>query len=214
MLLTCTSCGSMIRVPETAVGKRVKCPKCATILNVPAASTSGDAEATAVSSAPLPPPLPPVMVEPEPEATTEIAPSKASGAKPPPIKSENDEEAKPSRRRWEDEEDDQEDLDIRRPGGLPREQVNGMAMTGMIMGIVAVSSLFVPICCCGLLGSGMLSTITGVLALIFGFLGRVPGSESHALTGIICGAVAVVLGVLEIVLGVALVGVQIGAMNF
>ena len=39
--ISCTSCSKRLRVPDTAAGKRVKCPQCQTILSVPAAETAG-----------------------------------------------------------------------------------------------------------------------------------------------------------------------------
>ena len=38
--ISCNSCSKRLRVPENAAGKRVKCPKCQTILSVPAAGGS------------------------------------------------------------------------------------------------------------------------------------------------------------------------------
>lgn len=58
----CPSCNKQLRVPETAVGKRAKCPGCQHVLTVPAASTiSGAAPAPA-----SPPPGPPVGLPPGP----------------------------------------------------------------------------------------------------------------------------------------------------
>ena len=76
-----------------------------------------------------------------------------------------------------------------------------------------VSCLVVPICCCGLIGCGILSATIGAMALCFGFMGRVPGSESQAMTGIICGGIAVVLGILEAVIGAFVIGLQFGLLN-
>ena len=57
MLIICHSCNSKIRVPDKAAGKRVKCPKCATLLTVPAADPAPgpDPETAGVSTTPLPP---------------------------------------------------------------------------------------------------------------------------------------------------------------
>lgn len=41
--ISCTSCNKRLRVPDTAAGKRVKCPQCQTILSVPAAETPAPA---------------------------------------------------------------------------------------------------------------------------------------------------------------------------
>jgi hypothetical protein len=122
---------------------------------------------------------------------------------PPPIPPSDD--APPGRRRRfeddddDDDDDDLDDLDVRNRRGRPQ-AINGLAMTSMILGVVGVSSCFMLICCCSLLGAGIIGVITGILAVIFGLFGRVPGSESYALTGMICGGVAAVLGIVEIVL--------------
>ena len=34
MLICCTSCNAKLKVPENAVGKKVRCPKCATIIKI------------------------------------------------------------------------------------------------------------------------------------------------------------------------------------
>src|SRR5688572_26908834 len=38
--VTCSSCQRKMRVPDTALGKRIKCPKCQTIIDVPNPSAS------------------------------------------------------------------------------------------------------------------------------------------------------------------------------
>ena len=37
MQITCSNCQSKIRVPDSAAGKKGKCPKCGTIIAIPAA---------------------------------------------------------------------------------------------------------------------------------------------------------------------------------
>ncbi len=54
MLIVCSNCQSTNRVPENAVGKKGKCPKCGTILDIPAADSGKTAP-------PLPAPLTPVV---------------------------------------------------------------------------------------------------------------------------------------------------------
>src|SRR5262245_29926852 len=38
--VTCSSCQRKMRVPDTAAGKRIKCPKCQGVIDVPGTSTS------------------------------------------------------------------------------------------------------------------------------------------------------------------------------
>jgi hypothetical protein len=121
---------------------------------------------------------------------------------PPPLPKAGD-DAPRRGRDWGDDDDDdydEDDLDVRNRRRRPQ-AVNSMAMTSMILGIVSVSSCFVMICCCGLLGAGSIATITGILAVIFGAISRVPGSESQSLTGLICGGIGAVLGMIEAVAG-------------
>ena len=42
MLIQCTNCASKIRVPDSAAGKKGKCPKCGTVLVIPAAALAFD----------------------------------------------------------------------------------------------------------------------------------------------------------------------------
>src|SRR5437868_1643461 len=58
MLIVCNHCQTTNRVPESAAGKRGKCPKCGTILDIPAEPPA----------APTPPP------DPSDAATLESAP--------------------------------------------------------------------------------------------------------------------------------------------
>jgi hypothetical protein len=83
----------------------------------------------------------------------------------------------------------------------------------MILGITSVSSMFVMICCCGMLGAGAVASITGVLALVFGFLGKAPGSESYTMTGLICGGIGAVGGACEFFGGIAILGLHFGFLN-
>jgi predicted Zn finger-like uncharacterized protein len=243
MLITCDGCSSKIRVPDKAAGKRVKCPKCANMIRVPALETPSHPapDSGGVSSAPLPP-LPKFEPEPPEEQGTEVTSRPSSkGSKPPPIKKtsggrtawdddddddvdirsrrgrrdddDDGDDDRPPRRRHDrydddDDDDDYDDLNVRRRRA--RRPTNSMATTGMVMGIVSVVSLIAPICCCGLVGCGILATLNGTLALIFGIMGKVPGSESQATTGIICGAIGLVLGLIEIALGVVFIGAHFG----
>src|SRR5439155_18917656 len=43
MMITCSNCQAKIRVPDAAAGKRGKCPKCQTVITIPATGEpSGD----------------------------------------------------------------------------------------------------------------------------------------------------------------------------
>jgi predicted Zn finger-like uncharacterized protein len=233
MLITCDGCNAKIRVPDKAAGKRVKCPKCANMIKVPAAdpAAADDPETSGMSSTPLPPPPAPEPETPDEQGTEITSTPSSKESKPPPIKKssskaawddeddvededdDDDDDRRKRRRKRDDDDEDEEDddLDVRkRRVRKVRKPVNGMATTAMSMGIVSVTCLIAPICCCGLLGCGILATITGTLALIFGFMGKVPGSEAQAMTGIICGAIAVVLGLIELIIGFVVIGAHFG----
>jgi predicted Zn finger-like uncharacterized protein len=241
MLITCTGCASKIRVPDSAAGKRVKCPKCATLIRIPEAESPHERakpEATGVSPTPLPPTLPaesdPELKETPPDSTDPDAFStrpSSSGSKPPPIKkkracslddADDDDEPQPpimQRRKYdEDDEDDEDDddLDVRKRRGRSQ-PVNGLAMTSMIMGIISVVSGLPGWtgCCCGTFTA--IAGITGIVAVILGYMGKSPGSEAYAITGIISGFVGIglaLIGVLWIILSITLHVGMIGMGKF
>ncbi len=229
MLITCSGCESKIKVPDAAAGKRVKCPKCATVIRVPAVEPPEEP----ASPDPEPPPEP-RLKEPEPEepdeeaeenAKTRVTASKSKSssisAKSSHSKSrdeddEEEEEDEPrSKRRRRDEDDD--DLDVRKR--RRRSQgANGVAMTSMIMGIVSVVfGLGGCIgCCCAIpslisLGCGITAVICGHKTL------KSPGSEGMAMTGLICGYVSIglsLIGVVMFFLGLFLnIGMNLGGLN-
>jgi hypothetical protein len=77
-------------------------------------------------------------------------------------------------------------------------QQNTLGLVSMILGIAAI-----PLLCCLYLGIPV-----GIAALVTGFLGRQKATQGQAsnpgqaMTGMICGAVAVVLGLLLLVLSI------------
>jgi hypothetical protein len=87
MLVKCPNCGKQLNVPDTAAGKKAKCPGCANIFEVMASSA-----VAAAPPAPKPPP-PPIR-----EDVEEDRPRRR-------VRDEEDEDDRP-RRRPRDEEDD------------------------------------------------------------------------------------------------------------
>ena len=220
MLLTCNACGAKVRAPDSAAGKRVKCPKCANIISVPAEThDDADDEATKVSPKPLPPPIP-VVEDDEPERDEAATKITAAGARRPKGKTgdrdedeDDDEELPRPRRRMDEGEDDY--LNVRNQPGKP---ANQMAVAAMTLGIISVSMATVGYCCCGVFGE-IIAIICGGLALAFGFMARGKGrSDSTAMTGIICGGIGLAIGLLVLILvliffGFVMAG-QGGAFNF
>lgn len=86
------------------------------------------------------------------------------------------------------------------PGGPPANPSNGMGIAALVLGILSiVGGLFV------------IGGLLGVLAIIFGFLGRGKAKRGEAtnggmaLAGIITGFVGIALSVLVLVLAIVLV---------
>jgi hypothetical protein len=84
---------------------------------------------------------------------------------------------------------------------MPRRASNpgtGMGITSMICGIVAICSTVVGCCCIfGSIGS----FISGIMAVIFGFISRSQGGSSgFNMTGIITGFCAILLDILLLIL--------------
>src|SRR5262245_10230506 len=65
--IVCKGCSATLRAPVTAAGKKIKCPKCATIADVPA-----DAKENAPRA--VPPPPPPVVAQSRPPVVARAAP--------------------------------------------------------------------------------------------------------------------------------------------
>lgn len=74
------ACGKSLRVPDSAAGKRAKCPACAAVLAVP-----------------VPPEPPPVfeVVEPEPEPIPEMQSRGAYAPKPKPVHPDDEDDGSP-----------------------------------------------------------------------------------------------------------------------
>ena len=218
MLIHCHACNSKMRAPDSAAGKRVKCPKCAAIVRVPTTEAPDtDPEAAGVSSAPLPPAPPPVTVEPESANDDESTGTEVTASKPrAKTDDEPDGKARGRTREWDDEDDpedfrDYDDLNVRRAGA--RNSINNFAMTGMVLGFVSLGIETGGLCCCGLIGAGAIGTVTGILGASCGYMGKVPGSENYAMTGLICGSIGAGLGLVELITGIAVIGLHFGMMN-
>lgn len=74
---------------------------------------------------------------------------------------------------------------------VARQPKNGMSIASLVLGILACVTFFI----------FFLSIPMGILAIIFGFIGRSKGSKGMGLAGIILGAIAVVLTI--VVIGIA-----------
>ena len=195
MLISCNGCGKEMRVPDSAAGKRAKCPKCATLIRIPQLeSTDSDTYSTSQSS---------------------------SKAKPPPIKKtrassidddEDDDRPPKKRRRRDEDDDDEEDDDVPRRKKRRRTSISMMAVASMILGLASLFILFV--CPTGVyfikfpivFVSTPIAAVGAIASVILGRMGNKPGSAVFAWIGMICSYLVLFL-VLVVVLffGIALV---------
>lgn len=87
-------------------------------------------------------------------------------------------------------------------GDQPPEQLSGLTITAMTIGIVALVVAAIPI-------FGFVSFVLGPLAIILGIIGLVKKrpKKGFSITGVITGALALLLCILYLVIGIALAGV-------
>src|SRR5258708_9748661 len=187
MQVTCGNCQSKIRVPDSAAGKKGKCPKCGNVVAIPALDAPTE-EASA-----------------EPVKEAAGSPFDFGGEEPPPArKSRKIDDAveadSPSRKSKARAADDEEEVDAAEyhedEGDRPRKkkgqsaESTGLSMTSMILGIV---SLF---CSCISLGSWCVAPIPflcAIGAIVTGFIGMNKGAKGMAITGICCGGGSILL---------------------
>jgi predicted Zn finger-like uncharacterized protein len=79
--VACTSCAGRFRVPDNVAGKKIRCPKCKEVINVPA-TAAADAETPTVQA-----PSKPANT---PAASKSTAPAKSAAAKPTSAKPETE----------------------------------------------------------------------------------------------------------------------------
>jgi phage FluMu protein Com len=75
--VVCRSCSARLNAPDTAAGKRVKCPKCAAVLTVPA-PTAADDDFEVVDDEPAPPKRRPAVVDDDADEDDDRPPRKRS----------------------------------------------------------------------------------------------------------------------------------------
>ena len=129
--IACPSCSTRFTAPDTAAGKRVRCPKCQAAVPIPAAEAEDGFE---VVDDPAPPAKPakkkPVVVEDEDDDEEERPRKKRPRAE----QDEDEDEDRPRKKRRRDEEDEDEDDDRPRRRG---KSGSGVSMTrNVIMGVV------------------------------------------------------------------------------
>jgi predicted Zn finger-like uncharacterized protein len=166
VIIACPNCQTKLKVPEAALGKKVKCSKCAT------AFTAEEQEAAAG----------PTEVRERPAAPTA---ARRRAAPPPDEELEDDEEQEE-----EDEEDEEEEDRPRRRRRRRRQPDavetlipyrNGRALAAYYCGVFS----FIP--CVGLI-LGPIALIFGILGLRFAKAHPTARGGGHAIAGIVMGS--------------------------
>ncbi|MCS7044757.1 MAG: hypothetical protein NZO58_00220 [Gemmataceae bacterium] len=160
IVVTCTGCGASIKAPDDAAGKKVKCPKCTTVLPVPESVAAADAI----------------------QATT--PPPRVAAA------DDWDDEPRKRRRRSDDDFDETQprrrDIRARSSGG-----VNGLAIAGMVLGIVGIVVVFIP--CVGWLLGILLGIVGAILSGIgLGTASSAGSGKGLAIAGLVLSILAVI----------------------
>jgi predicted Zn finger-like uncharacterized protein len=201
MLITCSNCESKIRVPDSAAGKKGKCPKCGTVIAIPAAEEPIEAGFAETAPAEVTPPRGPGPVAEEPAAS----PFDFTASAPPPA-------TQGSRKgEIEDDEvmeepgevDEEEERAPRRP---KRAKENAtLSIISMVLGILSL------VCSCPSFVSWCVAPIPfafGAAAIVTGSLGMKQGGRGMAIAGICCGGGGILLTIILIIanifVGVAL----------
>jgi predicted Zn finger-like uncharacterized protein len=187
----CPSCGAKLRIPDTAVGKRVKCSKCATAFTAeppaeppaqPPAPKPQPAAVRAKPRKPAPPPEEPPIEDPEPIEEPEPVAIRAKPRKPAPPPEDEEEDL--------EEEEEVERRIRRRPandGGISSliPYKNGRALAAYYCGVFSL------IPCLGLI-LGPIALIFGILGLRFGKEYPTAGGKGHAIAGIVLGLITTI----------------------
>lgn len=86
ILITCPNCGHQLKAPDTAVGKKGKCPRCGTVMPIKAATESGSPGPAARPPERKPAATPPLRpAPPAPERPRSQPPARPKPPAPPPV---------------------------------------------------------------------------------------------------------------------------------
>ena len=129
--IVCPGCGVQLKAPDAAAGKRVKCPKCANPIPVPALEAE-DPGFDIVDDTPAPAPAKPVMARAKPVAAKPVDDDEEDDRPRTKRKSRDDdeeEEDRPrrsaSRKRCDEDDDDEDDRPRNRGRGTPAKKSGG-----------------------------------------------------------------------------------------
>jgi len=194
--LNCPNCSRPLRVPDSLVGRKVKCTNCQTVFT----ASTGDE------------PLEPPPTQPEESIRSEVAVPRRSQRREPPRDDYDDE------RRDGDYYDEEP---RRRSEGRPHR--GGMVLTFGILGLLGGLGTCIGVFCCFFWVSPVLSLPFGIMAWVMGHSdlkemkdGRMdPSGRGSTQAGYIMGIVAVVLTIVDIILSIisAFLGLAMQAVN-
>jgi uncharacterized membrane protein YhiD involved in acid resistance len=192
----CSQCGTGLRAPDTALGKKIKCPRCAAVVPVPA----GDPEQPESEPAPVSKQAPARPRGPEPPARPERSPSPPPEEDSPrlqssrhrrPFNEEQDDDRPRRRDRRDDDDDDRPPRRDRREApsqgsGLPV----GFGVTALVLGIIAIVFSIIPLC-----GSIVAWPLGGIGLLLGGVGVALAVANKRGLGLTIAGTVCNVVGI-------------------
>jgi len=201
--VVCPTCGTTLALTDAMLGGEVQCGQCQQVFRT--------------TQAPPPPPKKANARREEPD-DDDVRPSR----RPRRRYEDDDDDDRPTRRSRRDDGDEYEDRPRRRRPRSRRDDDyddressgNGMAVTGMILGIVAVTAevpammmtAFGSIFCCGLGGvftwpAHILGVALGITGLILGIMGmKKQEGKGMAVTGVATSIAALVLALISIIL--------------
>jgi predicted Zn finger-like uncharacterized protein len=181
MLITCGNCQSKIRVPESAAGKKGKCPKCGSVITIPAEGEAAD-EADAAEAAAEGPGNPFDFAEAAP------APRRAKGSA---AGGEVDEEADEGEGR-----------------GRKKAESPGLSITSLVLGILSLlcgcGTSLMWYC-------APIPFLLAIGAIITGLMGMKRGGKAMGITGASLGGASILLTIVAIVLNIFLFAGLMGA---
>jgi predicted Zn finger-like uncharacterized protein len=186
MLVTCTNCQSKIKVPDAAAGKKGKCPKCGTIITIPALGAVDE---------PAPAPA---------EAPAGGSPFDFDAPPPAP--------AKKGRKPADEEVDDDvvgADDDEAKPG-KKKEEAQVLSIVALVLGILSL------VCGCGstlFWYCAPLPFLMAIGAIVTGLMGMKRGGRTMGMIGAILGGVSILLTIVAIIVGIFFGAMILGAAN-
>jgi hypothetical protein len=202
--VTCPGCQATLRAPDAAAGKKIKCPKCQTVADVPAAAPPAGNQ---VSAAPPPPPQPLATAAPAPAPPPPRREEESRRRDDDDRRSRRDDDDRPRRR---DRDDDDDDRRWRRNRG-PRRDAHetehgtglqlGLGIGSISLGVFALIFSFMSFCCCSwpfVFGLGSVGLLLGLVGVIVALLAERRGIIIPAIgTGV--NIIALVTAVVMIV---------------